>query len=73
MPAAPVTVRLRLLAADSTAPVIGSVEVDSLRLEVEFDDPAEQLTLVSCIGDKVILDGALEMTNRLVTIAVPAE
>ena len=43
--------------------------------QVQFILPtgAEQLTLVSCIGDKVILDGALEMTNRLVTIAVPAE
>lgn len=31
----------------------------------------ERLTLVSCIGDKVIIDGSLEMTHRLITIAKP--
>ncbi len=32
----------------------------------------ERLTLVSCIGDRVIVDGAVELTHRLITIAVPA-
>jgi hypothetical protein len=30
------------------------------------------LTLVSCIGDRVIVDGTVELTHRLITIAVPA-
>ncbi|WP_322822134.1 sortase [Chloroflexus sp.] len=32
----------------------------------------ERLTLVSCIGDRVIVDGNVELTHRLITIAVPA-
>ena len=32
----------------------------------------ERLTLVSCIGDRVIVDGTVELTHRLITIAVPA-
>lgn len=31
----------------------------------------EQLTLVSCIGDKIIVDGSVELTHRLITIAEP--
>lgn len=34
---------------------------------------AEQLTMVSCIGEYVIVDGSVEdMSHRLITIAVPA-
>lgn len=33
----------------------------------------EVLTLVSCIGDKVIVDGSVEMTHRLITIAERVE
>jgi sortase (surface protein transpeptidase) len=33
----------------------------------------ELLTLVSCIGDKVVVDASVEMTHRLITIAAPAE
>lgn len=32
----------------------------------------ERLTLVSCIGDRVIVDENVELTHRLITIAVPA-
>lgn len=32
----------------------------------------ERLTLVSCIGDRVIVEGNVELTHRLITIAVPA-
>ncbi|GIV90335.1 MAG: hypothetical protein KatS3mg055_2853 [Chloroflexus sp.] len=32
----------------------------------------ERLTLVSCIGDRVIVDGNVELTHRLITIATPA-
>jgi sortase (surface protein transpeptidase) len=41
--------------------------------EVEYILPqsSERLTLVSCIGDKVVVDGSVEMTHRLITIAVP--
>ncbi|NTW03996.1 MAG: class F sortase, partial [Oscillochloris sp.] len=31
----------------------------------------EMLTMVSCIGDKVIVDDGVEMTHRLITIAEP--
>ncbi len=31
----------------------------------------EQLTLVSCIGDKVIINGSVDMSHRLITIAEP--
>jgi LPXTG-site transpeptidase (sortase) family protein len=33
----------------------------------------ELLTLVSCIGDKVVVDSSVELTHRLITIAEPAE
>jgi hypothetical protein len=29
--------------------------------------------MVSCIGDKVITGGGVEMTHRLITIAAPAK
>lgn len=32
----------------------------------------ERLTLVSCIGDRVIVEGNVELTHRLITIAVPS-
>jgi hypothetical protein len=31
----------------------------------------EQVTMISCIGDKVVEDGSVEMTHRLITIAEP--
>lgn len=41
--------------------------------EVDYILPkgSEQLTLVSCIGDKVIVDGTTRMSHRLITIAEP--
>lgn len=33
----------------------------------------ELVTMVSCIGDKVITGGGVEMTHRLITIAAPAK
>jgi sortase (surface protein transpeptidase) len=43
--------------------------------QVEYILPKgrELVTLVSCIGDKVISGGSLEMTHRLITVAAPAE
>jgi len=42
--------------------------------QVEYILPQgrELLTLVSCIGDKVIVENQVEMTHRLITIAEPA-
>lgn len=39
--------------------------------QVEFIMPvgSERLTLVSCIGDKIIVEGQLDMSHRLITIA----
>lgn len=31
----------------------------------------EMVTMISCIGDKIIADGSVEMTHRLITIAEP--
>lgn len=41
--------------------------------QVEYILPtgSERLTMVSCIGDKVVVDGSVEMTHRLITIATP--
>jgi LPXTG-site transpeptidase (sortase) family protein len=41
--------------------------------QVEYILPvgSEQLTLVSCIGDKIIVDGSVELSHRLITIAEP--
>jgi LPXTG-site transpeptidase (sortase) family protein len=44
--------------------------------QVEYILPVgtERITMVSCIGDKVIANGGVvEMTHRLITIAEPAE
>jgi hypothetical protein len=52
-----------------------SQQVWALPSEVEYILPqgSEQVTMVSCIGDKVIVDGSLQMTHRLITIATPRE
>ena len=43
--------------------------------QVEYMLPRgrEMVTMISCIGDKVIEDGTVEMTHRLITIAEPLE
>jgi sortase (surface protein transpeptidase) len=42
--------------------------------QVEFILPhgSERLTLVSCIGNEIIVNGSLQLTHRLITIATPA-
>lgn len=42
--------------------------------QVEYILPQgkERITMVSCIGDKVVANGEVEMTNRLITIAEPS-
>jgi sortase (surface protein transpeptidase) len=41
--------------------------------QVEYMLPRgrEQVTMISCIGDKVVADGSVEMSHRLITIAEP--
>jgi sortase (surface protein transpeptidase) len=43
--------------------------------QVEYIDPtpSERVTLVSCIGDKVVVDGTLTKEFRLLTLAEPVE
>jgi sortase (surface protein transpeptidase) len=43
--------------------------------QVEYILPQgrELLTMVSCIGDKVVVDNSVEMSHRLITIAEPVE
>jgi sortase (surface protein transpeptidase) len=52
-----------------------SQQVWALPSEVEYILPqgSERVTMVSCIGDKVIVDGSLQMTHRLITIATPRQ
>jgi hypothetical protein len=61
--------------ADGTAHnyvIAEQVWVNPDQIEYVLPQGREQLTLVSCIGDRVIADGALvDMSHRLITIAVP--
>ncbi len=61
--------------ADGTAHsyvIAEQVWVNPDQVEYILPQGREQITLVSCIGDKVIADGALvDMSHRLITIAVP--
>ncbi len=47
--------------------------VEPHQVEYILPQGTEKLTLVSCIGEYIIIDGSVEnMTNRLITIAVPS-
>jgi sortase (surface protein transpeptidase) len=53
-----------------------SEQVWALPSQVEYILPqgSERLTLVSCIGDKVIVNGSVaNMSHRLITIATPVD
>lgn len=68
--------RLTLYTADGKAHRYVVVEkVWAKPTEVEYILPRgrELVTMVSCIGDKVITGGGVEMTHRLITIAAPAK
>lgn len=70
----PVGARITVQTADGTKHnYIVSEKVYAKPEQVEYILPtgSERLTLVSCIGDKVVVDGSVEMTHRLITIAVP--
>lgn len=67
--------RIVVHTADGTAHnyvIAEQVWVNPNQIEYILPQGREQLTLVSCIGDRVIADGALvDMSHRLITIAVP--
>ncbi len=54
-----------------TYTVVQQVWATPEQVEYILPQGREQLTLVSCIGDKVIVDESVEMSHRLITIAVP--
>lgn len=72
---APVGAQLILYSANGAAHhYVITRKVRATPDQVEYILPAgrEQVTLVSCIGDKVIVNGAtVDMTHRLITIAEP--
>jgi LPXTG-site transpeptidase (sortase) family protein len=53
--------------------VTQQVQVQPHEVEYIMPTASERLTLVSCIGDKVIFEGTLTKRYRLITIAEPAE
>ena len=53
--------------------VTEAVQVRPDQLEYILPTGEEQVTLVSCIGDNVIVDGTLTKEFRLVTIAKPIQ
>jgi sortase (surface protein transpeptidase) len=53
--------------------VTAQVRVRPDQVEYLTPTPLEQLTLISCIGDKVLVRGSLTFTARLVTIAEPTQ
>lgn len=66
--------RLTLYAADGKAhPYVVIEKVWATPDQVEYILPQgrELVTMVSCIGDKVIAAGGVEMSHRLITIAAP--
>jgi LPXTG-site transpeptidase (sortase) family protein len=67
---------LTLYSADGTAhayQVIETVMVTPDKVEYILPKGRELLTLVSCIGDKVVAEDSVEMSHRLITIAAPVE
>jgi hypothetical protein len=70
----PVGARITVYTADGRAHAyVVREQIWATPDQVEYILPrgAERLTLVSCIGDKVVAEGSLEMSHRLITIAVP--
>lgn len=56
-----------------TYQVTKQVRVTPDKVEYILPQGREMLTLVSCIGDKVVTTKGVEMTQRLITIAEPVE
>jgi sortase (surface protein transpeptidase) len=68
--------RVTLYTADGVAHPYRVIEkVWATPDEVEYILPRgrELVTMVSCIGDKVVTNGSVEMTHRLITIAAPVK
>lgn len=49
------------------------VWADPTEIEYILPQGREMVTMVSCIGDKVVTQRGIEMTNRLITIAEPVD
>jgi LPXTG-site transpeptidase (sortase) family protein len=67
---------LRVYAADGSVRSYVIVrQVWALPHEVEYIRPhgEEEVTIVCCIGDTIVVDGELTMTHRLITIAHPIQ
>lgn len=67
---------IRVVTADGAVHryrVSRQVQVRPNQVEYILPTPSERLTLVSCIGDKVIQDGTLTKKFRLITIAEPVD
>jgi sortase (surface protein transpeptidase) len=70
----PVGARLTLYGSDGAAheyTVIEQVWATPDQVSYILPKGRELVTLVSCIGDKVIVGAGVEMTHRLITIAAP--
>jgi LPXTG-site transpeptidase (sortase) family protein len=68
--------RMTLYTADGKAHryvVVEKVWAKPDQVEYILPKGRELVTLVSCIGDKVVANGSVEMTHRLITIAAPAK
>ncbi|HMQ31425.1 MAG TPA: class F sortase [Chloroflexaceae bacterium] len=68
--------RITLYTADGKAhrySVVEQVWATPNQVEYILPQGKELVTLVSCIGDKVVTRGGLEMTHRLITIAAPVK
>jgi LPXTG-site transpeptidase (sortase) family protein len=67
---------LTLYGADGSAHdyvVVDQVLVTPSEVKYILPQGRELVTLVSCIGDKVVVNREVEMTHRLITIAAPAD
>jgi LPXTG-site transpeptidase (sortase) family protein len=71
---APIGAKIAVHTADGTThhyEITEQVSVTPDQVAYILPQGNERLTLVSCIGDKVVVDNTVEMTHRLITIAKP--
>ncbi|MCG8353403.1 MAG: class F sortase [Chloroflexales bacterium] len=71
---APIGAKIAVHTADGTThhyEITEQVPVTPDQVAYILPQGDERLTLVSCIGDKVVVDNTVEMTHRLITIAKP--
>jgi hypothetical protein len=71
---APIGTQVTLYAADGTPhtyTIDEQIWVTPDQIDYILPQGSEMLTLVSCIGDTAIVDDSVQMSHRLITIAVP--